>query len=620
MEKLKYILASGFLCAITSSQTYAAQGLVISPSVVENSIRQLDIMSGDKNGNLNLENTISRAEFATMLVAASAYKNTSTQYGYTLFPDVPSTYWAAGYIKVVVEHGYMVGYLDGTFAPNSKVLIEEAVTSVLNLLGYNTSTLSGTYPHAQMAKFYELDLDEYLQVELGTAITREQCMYLFYNLMNTKTVDGTLYATQMGYSSTSYGTLDTIALTNQFTKGPYLAGAQTLGTSVSNVGTIYYNDKIANIDTLNPYDICYYNSKLNTLWIYNDRVTGRLTSVDSMLSPSTVVVAGQSYTLETSDVKYKFAYGGEFREGDLVTLLLGNRGEVADVIDAAVTDTSIIGVVLGRGITLVDDGTGSYTPSNYVQMMTTNGEVHEFDSDNKYYNAGRVVEVQISNGVQTTFGISNKSISGRVSNDGTSIGDYKLAEDVKLFEMSGGSSDYGPVYINRLLGKYIEEDDVRYYTTNSYGEIESIIFQDVTGDLAPYTLITKVTEISSGVTMVGQYSYLLHGTAGLEYVENRIFNINKGGSVFLYDDGELDKIQNLQSGTITRVNTLSVTVGGFTRELADNIQVYSLLNYQYIPVKLEDVSDISRYKLTAYYDSGLYTAGGQVRIILAELK
>lgn len=618
MKGFKHILASSFLCALCASQTHAAQGLVISPTVVENSIRQLDIMSGDKNGDLNLNSYISRAEFATMLVAASNYKNTSTHYGYTLFPDVPSTYWAAGYIKVVVEHGYMYGYLDGTFAPNSNVLIEEAVTSVLNLLGYNSSTLSGLYPYAQMSKFYELDLDEYFEVELGMPITREQCMYLFYNLLNTSTIDGTVYANQLGYTTTSNGLIDTIALTNQFTKGPYIAGSNNMPANLAGSTTVYYNDKIGAYSDLNNYDVCYYNSKLNTLWIYNNRVTGRLTSIDSQLSPSEIVVAGQTYTLETTDVKYKFGYGGDYREGDLVTLLLGNYGNVADAIPASITDTTIVGVVLGRGISQVDDGSGNLAASNYVQMMTTDGTVHVFDSDGKYYNAGRVVEIQITDGVQTTQGISSKSISGKMNATGTMIGDHKLAEDVKLFEVSSGSSTYGVVYLSRLLSQYIESDDVRYYTTNARGEIDSIIFEDVTGDLANYTLLTKVTEISAGTTMVGQYSYIHNGTEGFEYVENRVYKLSKGGSVFLYEDGELDEIQNLESGTVGRVNALSVSVDGITRDLADNVQVYELYNNQYQSVKLEDISNTTRYKLTAYYDKDLFSAGGQVRIILAE--
>lgn len=622
MKRLKQALTTGLLCSAFllnfATPTQAAEGFMISHSIVEDSIRQLDIMKGDEAGDLQLGSYVSRAEFATMLVAASPFKNASTHFGYTLFPDVPSNYWASGYIKVVVEHGYMVGYLDGNFGPTQPVLLEEAVTAVLNLLGYDSSTLVGTYPQAQLAKYFELDLDEFMSVNQGTMMTREQCMYLFYNLMNTDHISGSPYASQMGYSTTATGDLDSIALTTKNTQGPFLVGKSSLPDSVASINRIYRNDKEASLDQMEHYDVLYYNSKLSTLWMYSEKVTGRLTTISSQQSPTSVTVAGQTYQLETTDVKHKFSVGGEFREGDMVTLLLGNNSMVADVVSASNTDGTVVGVVLGRGIEQLESGEGNLMTSNYIQMITTEGVLFEFDSGGKYYDAGRVIEVTYTGGVQSSKGITTRSISGKMNSNSTAIGSHKLAEDVQLFEISEGSSTYERVFASRLAGYTIKEEDVRYYTTNQNGEIDSIIFEDVTGDLATYTLLTKVSEVNSGMNLIGQYTYLHHGTPGFEMTDTRVFDLSKGGSVFFYDEGDLDYIKNLEQGEISYSNALEAHVNGKTYPLADTIQVYEIYNHMYQTVALKDVSDLSRYKLTAYYDQDLFSAGGQIRIILAE--
>ena len=48
-------------------------------------IRALGIMAGDSSGDLNLSRAVSRAEFVTMMVAASPYKDTvGSGYGVSL--------------------------------------------------------------------------------------------------------------------------------------------------------------------------------------------------------------------------------------------------------------------------------------------------------------------------------------------------------------------------------------------------------------------------------------------------------------------------------------------------------------------------------------------------------
>ena len=47
----------------------------VSDSVIEQVVRATGIMVGDASGNMNLDKTVTRAEYAKMLVAASTYKD-----------------------------------------------------------------------------------------------------------------------------------------------------------------------------------------------------------------------------------------------------------------------------------------------------------------------------------------------------------------------------------------------------------------------------------------------------------------------------------------------------------------------------------------------------------------
>ena len=132
----------------------------VSDSVIEQVVRAAGIMVGDASGNMNLDKTVTRAEYAKMLVAASTYKDkVSGVSNSSPFSDVPYTHWAAGYIKTAVAQGWLTGYLDGSYKPDNTVTLEEAATGALKLLGYTTEDFSGSYPYGQLALYESLGLD-----------------------------------------------------------------------------------------------------------------------------------------------------------------------------------------------------------------------------------------------------------------------------------------------------------------------------------------------------------------------------------------------------------------------------------------------------------------------------
>ena len=68
-------------------------------------VKALGITTGE-----NLGSSVTRAEFAKMLVSASTFKDeVGTDSANSLYKDVKKNHWAVEYIKIAVEQGWMTG-------------------------------------------------------------------------------------------------------------------------------------------------------------------------------------------------------------------------------------------------------------------------------------------------------------------------------------------------------------------------------------------------------------------------------------------------------------------------------------------------------------------------------
>lgn len=318
------------VCLAATSLAVPASAADTNSSALQ-TIQALGIIKGDENGDLTLDSNVTRAQFVTMMARASSYKDSigSGGAGYSLFKDVKSSHWASEYIGLAVQEGWASGYSDGTFRPNSAVTLEEACTMVLRLLGYDSSALTGSFPSAQLNKANALGLRDKISVKRGGLMTRRDCVQLFYNLMTAQNSSGQTYAATLGYTVTD-GQVDYLALVTDGIKGPYTAPADGAPELPFTPETFYYDGTLSAVNAVKQYDIYYYNENIRTVWVYNDRVTGMLSAVSpNQTAPESVTVAGQSYQLENSAVSQKVS---RLDEDEVVTLLLGMSGQVADVL------------------------------------------------------------------------------------------------------------------------------------------------------------------------------------------------------------------------------------------------------------------------------------------------
>lgn len=583
-------------------------------SVIEQVVRAAGIMVGDASGNMNLDKTVTRAEYAKMLVAASTYKDkVSGVSNSSPFSDVPYTHWAAGYIKTAVAQGWLTGYLDGSYKPDNTVTLEEAATGALKLLGYTTEDFSGSYPYGQLALYESLGLDTKVTASQGTAMTRRNMMYLFYNLLNAETRDGQVYAQTLGYTLNDNGEIDYLSMVSDTMQGPYVVEGSLSDIVSGDNKTVYRNGYTSTADAVQKYDVVYYND--SAIWAYANAVTGTYQSASpSASSPTSVTVAGNTYEIETSDAAFELSTLGGLNIGDIVTLLLGRDGKVAAALPADEYATGVAGVVTAVGTGTYYNAVGNAYTARTITVTATDGASYTYPCSKTSIEEGDLVSIGFGSAETDVSILKSASLSGAVS--GYSIGSRTMAKDVRILDVN--DTDAVRVYYSRLNGAELDSSDVRYYAENAAGEITNLILRDFTGDLYEYSIITSVSEQSDDMNLSGSYTYLLDGEKQTLTTSGKTLGASYGPARLTIENGQLASVRALsQIRNPDAITQLGVTKDGESWLFSDECTVYLYQNTQYSLISLTELrNNFASYNITCYYDKDT-DDGGRIRIVIA---
>ena len=582
---MKQRLLAGLL-AVVLVLGLAPAALAAAPAEEEAAqvLAALDIMVGDESGNLNLGATVTRAEFTKLAVAASTSRDAvGDTVSVKPYPDVPQSHWAAPYIKAAVDLGLVQGDLHGNFNPGRSITLAEGVTIVLRLLGYQDSDFTGVWPSGQMAQYRALKLNEGVTAGQDSAMTRRDALYLFYNLMITKNKEGSYYLNVLEPTLSlvnAAGELDRVALINSAMEGPVVAAAGWQSSVPFDAGsaTVYRNGAKSSLAAVQNQDVVYWSESMHTLWAYSDKITGTYEAASpSVTSPTSVTVAGKSYTIETTSAAYALSDLGGYQIGDSVTLLLGRSGGVAAVGEAVATDNLIYGVVTKVESTSYDDGKGGTYNARTVTVAGTDGGSYRYQTDNKSLDEGDLVRVNTDGDTIEVKRLTTSTLTGKMSNDGTKLGTYPLADDVQILDTYESCTPIR-IYPDRLKGVKFDGNMVRFYALNAQGEISHLILNDVTGDLHQYGVITSVEELDLG-TMMGissSYTYDVGGQKLTFGSTNAIYNLKVGPcQIKMEGPNAVERLYNLSERKLDSVSG-STAVGTNNQKytLSDNVAVY----------------------------------------------
>ena len=144
-----------------------------------NVLIELGVVEGYKDGSYKPERTVTRAEMATLIIKALGLNDYAV--GKSDFTDMAG-HWADPYVAYATSLGFIAGYSDGTFRPDETVTYDQAITMVVQALGYQGKYLTGGYPGAFVTQAKTLGLLD--DIKSGAAgANRGDMAVLLYNAL-----------------------------------------------------------------------------------------------------------------------------------------------------------------------------------------------------------------------------------------------------------------------------------------------------------------------------------------------------------------------------------------------------------------------------------------------------
>ena len=612
-------LAAGILAAcltLSLALPASAAGTAASLEDASQAVTSLGILSGDGSGDLKLSQKVTRAEFVTMVIKATPGGDGVGQAAASPYPDVPRSHWASGYVEAAVSRGLVTAFSDGTFRPNQEIKLAEAASMALALLGYGPEDFSGSYPSGQLSMYNSLKLNRGVTAAGASApLTRQDAVFLFYNLLSAKTKEGAPYIQQLGHSLDASGKPDVVSLVNGEMEGPVVAQSSWKTTLGFTPGKVYRNGGAATLANIQNYDVLYWNTSMNTLWAYSKKVTGMIQAVEpSGANPTSVTVAGRTYAIENSDAAYALSDLGGYHLGNTVTLLLGRGGGVAAVADVSASAGERVGVVVNTARGTFPDGNGGTYTGQTVTLLATDGQTYEYQSRGGTGKGSVVRAVAGKDGVVSLRGLSNASITGKVSADGSKVDKYTFAQGAEILDVS---DDRGAVvYPSRLAGLTLKSGMVRWYSLNPQGEIEAMILNDVTGDAYQYGYITHFEEQGEGLSRYYSYSYDLNGVSYSIPGTTTRYQVTGGAIKILGDAANPERLYALTPVKGGQFVGNQLVAGNQKYTLSDQVVVYDNRNGGYYLSTLARAEE-SGAQLTAWFDKA-EAEGGRIRVIVVK--
>ncbi len=364
-------------------------------------LRMLGVVDGTGGGAFQPNGTLSRAQFCKMAVVMMGKKGAVGQYQtYTIFPDVRSSHWAAGYINLAVkgEEKILAGYPDGKFHPDEEITFGQTVTILMRMLGYQDSDVGAVWPQGYLNAAAGIGLTEGVSLGANAKVSRAQAARLFCNLLSTDQKSGGSYASKLGTLKEDVILMDVAATADDGTKN---------AVKIQD-GTVYKVEERAA-------DASMAGRKGKLLLAENGRVLTFIPDPNGTKTTVTVAEAkadgivdsnGKKYTILSSAAAYyrgeKTTYGETFfnlRPGTSVLLYYNGAGRVEYLFAAgSVADDAVVVTRQGStdGFERLTDSTSYTIYKNGV--LASAGDLRQYDvaTYDKATNSIRVSDTRLT--------------------------------------------------------------------------------------------------------------------------------------------------------------------------------------------------------------------------------
>lgn len=299
-----------------------------------------------------LDKHVTRAEFSKILVKASSDKDKVVgNILSSIANDVDGKNPYAGYIKIVLEKGYMFTYLGGLFKPNDYVTYSDLSRASLALLGYTDSDFIGNKVLTRNLKFESLRLNQDIDKHNNEFLTKADIINGLYNVLRENIKDSkNMYGT-MVFDKLVIGDdkeLNVLDVLETKTNGPFIIKNENdinIPFDVNN-NNVYINGVKSNIEELKfdignyGYAILYFDMTNKVLYSYSERddilapikvkkgyIEDIYYAANDLTTPYRVDIDIQKFMIDNEEMKFAFSPSGSFKRDDYIVIICNKMND-----------------------------------------------------------------------------------------------------------------------------------------------------------------------------------------------------------------------------------------------------------------------------------------------------
>ncbi|MCH5187734.1 MAG: S-layer homology domain-containing protein [Oscillospiraceae bacterium] len=385
----------------------------------------------------------------------------------------------------------------------------------------------------------------------------------------------------------------------------------------------------ASLDDVERFDVLYYAENTNTLYAYDDKVTGIYEeAMPIKANVTSIVLSGVTYPLATQTAINKLNESpGAFSINDRVTLLKGKSGEIVDAVDTDVADLQSYGVVQNAYVQISDSDNSRGRGDYRVTMFMGDGTMADYVCDKDYSEQiGDFCRLVFKGGVLTLEKVTYNKITGSFDKSRPSLAGHWFSNDFGIIELvslpENGPATLRKVSLNEISTSALTASEVIHaQTTGSMGDISILYVKGLTNEQYTYGVITN-RETPKGVNSdaATKTFTLLLGSAETKITNNYAF---KPGDAIAYGPGEdgsnkfIDLLKVAQGSAITAKTSNRIRLDDKIYTISDSAVAYGgdyPVNYR--ALSLDELVDMKNVKSVALYSDRALSGGGDVKVII----
>lgn len=398
--------------------------------------------------------------------------------------------------------------------------------------------------------------------------------------------------------------------------------------------TVYRAGESASLSDIQRNDVVYYNTKTNTMDVYNKKVTGIYYDAQpSKAYVTSVTVGGKAYDIGSTTATAKLdASSGSYAIGDKITLLLGKNDKVEFVVELTDFDYFDYGVVLNTYSSIKESGDNAGKSEIKAKVFMPDGSEYEYVTDKDYASyKGALVKLTYANGVVSMSRVStNSKVYGDIDKINRTIDGKTLLKDASIMQLIS-NEDGQDAEVQLLNFDTLDVEQATYsqvlstITANKFGDIGILYVENLTKDGYDFPMLVSVQTNNSGNSYSNREYKLYMDGAAQTYTSETKYPVRADVPVGVkLSNGKIIDMITLyeykSANSIDAVEGGRIMLNGKVYNMAADVKIYSEKNNKYSELSLDELEELKDINSVSIFSDKKEADNGVVRAILITRK